>query len=79
MGAAATETVTVLLLRHAHVEGHRGDVPITDEGHRQARRAGEWLVSANGFQVGAVLYGGTRRTRETAEGILAGLGGVERG
>jgi broad specificity phosphatase PhoE len=71
--AATTETVTLLLLRHAHVEGHRGDVPITDEGHRQARRAGEW-ISANGFQVGAVLYGGTRRTRETAEGILAGLG-----
>lgn len=63
----------MLLLRHAHVEGHRGDVPITDRGHLQARRAGEWLADA-GFQVGAVLYGGTRRTRETAEGILGGLG-----
>lgn len=68
-----TGTVTVLLLRHAHVEGHRGDVPITDEGHGQARRAGEWIGS-DGFKVGAVLYGGTRRTRETAEGILVGLG-----
>ena len=67
-----TETVTLLLLRHAHVDGHRGDVPITGEGHDQARRAGEWIGAA-GFQVGAVLYGGTRRTRETAEGILVGL------
>ena len=70
----ATESVTVLLLRHAHVEGHQGDVPITDKGHKQARRAGEW-ISESGFQVGAVLYGGTRRTRETAEGILTGLAG----
>lgn len=70
---ASTEPVTVLLLRHAHVEGHRGDVPITGEGHEQARRAGAWIGSA-GYEVGAVLYGGTRRTRETAEGIVAGLG-----
>ena len=69
---AVTETVTVLLLRHAHVVGHRGDVPITDEGHEQARRAGAWIRSA-GYDVGAVLHGGTRRTRETAEGIVDGL------
>lgn len=69
-GAAA---VTLLLLRHGHVDGHRGDVPITEEGHRQAERAGEWIGAA-GPPVGAVLFGGTRRTRETAEGILTGLG-----
>lgn len=62
----------MLLLRHAHVEGHRGDVPITEEGHRQARRAGEW-IRAGGAEVAAVLYGGTRRTRETAEGLQAGF------
>lgn len=67
------ETVTLLLLRHAHVDGHRGDVPITEQGRRQARVAGAWLAAA-GFDVAAVLYGGTRRTRETAEGILDGLG-----
>lgn len=72
------DTVTLLLLRHGHVEGHRGDVPVTDEGHQQARRAGAWIRSA-GFGVGAVLYGGTRRTRETAEGIIVGLGGFEEG
>jgi broad specificity phosphatase PhoE len=48
-------------------------VPITEEGHAQARRAGQW-VAENGRQVAAVLYGGTRRSRETAEGILSGLG-----
>ena len=69
----AAETVTLLLLRHAHVDGHRGDVPITDVGHDQARHAGRWIDTA-GPQVGAVLYGGTRRTRETAESIRAGLG-----
>jgi len=76
-GDITADSVTVLLLRHAHVEGHRGDVPITDEGHGQARRAGEWIGAA-GSQVGAVLYGGTRRARETAEGILTGLGEVGR-
>ncbi len=65
--------VRLLLLRHAHVDGHQGDVPITEQGHKQARRAGEWLIQ-QGFDVAAVLYGGTRRTRETAEGIVAGLG-----
>lgn len=68
------DEVTLLLLRHGHVEGHAGDVPITDTGHEQARRAGEW-IAAGGFEVGAVLYGGTRRTRETAEGVLAGFTG----
>ena len=69
---AATAPVTVLLLRHAHVEGHRGDVPITDQGQAQARLAGAWIRSA-GYDVGAVLYGGTRRTRETAERIVEAL------
>jgi len=70
-----TEPVTVLLLRHAHVDGHQGDVPITDEGHEQARCAGEW-IHASGFQLSAVLYGGTRRTRETAEELVAGWAGI---
>lgn len=64
----------LLLLRHAQVDGHRGDVPITDHGREQARRAGDW-ISRSGFgDIATVLYGGTRRTRETAEEIIAGLG-----
>jgi broad specificity phosphatase PhoE len=64
--------VQLLLLRHAHVDGHRGDVAITDTGHKQAYRAGQWIRD-NGHDVAAVLYGGTRRTRETAEAVVAGL------
>lgn len=63
----------LLLLRHAEVDGHRGDVPVTETGQRQAHRAGRWLAEA-GHDVAAIMYGGTRRTRETAEGIRAGLG-----
>lgn len=72
-GAGDGGAVRLLLLRHAQVDGHRGDVPITDDGHKQARRAGEWIAAA-GHDVAAVLYGGTRRTRETAEGVAAGIG-----
>lgn len=50
-------------------------MPITAEGQRQAHHAGAW-IAAHGHDVAAVLYGGTRRTRETAEGVLAGLGGA---
>jgi broad specificity phosphatase PhoE len=53
-------------------------VPITEEGHEQARRAGRW-IAASGHPVAAVLYGGTRRTRETADGVLSGLGGSAAG
>lgn len=69
----AKDSTTLLLLRHAHVDGHRGDVPITDAGHAQARAAGAWLAE-QGYGLGAVLYGGTRRTKETAEEILVGCG-----
>ncbi len=67
-----TASPTLLLLRHAHVVGHRGDVAITDEGREQATRAGAWL-GARAYDIAAVMYGGTRRTRETADGIAAGL------
>lgn len=67
-----TGEVRLLLLRHADVHGHRGDVPITGEGRDRAERVGHRLA-ARGDSVAVVGYGGTRRTRETAEGILAGL------
>ena len=47
-------------------------MPITEEGRGQAQCAGQWIAE-NGHRVAAVLYGGTRRTRETAEGVLSGL------
>ena len=66
------DTVHLLLLRHAHVDSHRGDVPITPAGREQARSAGQWL-GRRGDTVAAVLFGGTRRTQETAQGLLDGL------
>ena len=66
------DATRLYLLRHAEVASHQGDVPITDLGERQARRAGEWLAQQN-VDAAAVLYGGTRRTRETAEGIVESL------
>jgi len=66
--------IRLILLRHGEVASHRGDVPITDSGWKQARRAGAWLAQ-QGLDVVDVLYGGTRRTRETAEGVAAGLAG----
>lgn len=53
-------------------------MPITEKGHEQARRAGQWIADG-GHRVAAVLYGGTRRTRETAEGVLSALGDAAAG
>lgn len=70
------DRIRLLLLRHAKVDGHRGDVPITENGVEQARAAGRW-VAARGQRVGAVLFGGTLRTRQTAEQILEGIRSVD--
>jgi broad specificity phosphatase PhoE len=60
----------LILLRHGEVASHRGDVPITDEGRRQATEAGRRL---GGLRSVRLLAGATRRARETAEGVAAGL------
>jgi broad specificity phosphatase PhoE len=65
-------SVRALLLRHGEVASHRGDVPVTEDGLVHAERVGKTL----GQQVdGAVtvLFGGTRRTRETAAAIVRGI------
>src|SRR5437870_3051879 len=54
-------------VRHGKIESHRGDVPITAEGIRQAetfgRRLHEELVPG---EIVSFLYAPTRRARETA-------------
>jgi broad specificity phosphatase PhoE len=55
----------LLLLRHGHIASHRGDVPLTERGHWQARLAGQRLGESGG-EVMAVLHSPTVRTRETA-------------
>ena len=60
----------LILLRHGEVASHRGDVPITDEGRRQATEAGRRLGGLGSVRL---LAGATRRARETAEGVADGL------
>jgi len=65
--------VQLLLLRHGEVASHRGDVPVTDAGLAHAERTGKAIGARNDGAI-SVLFGGTRRTRETAEAIVRGVG-----
>ncbi|MCI1262703.1 MAG: phosphoglycerate mutase family protein [Tetrasphaera jenkinsii] len=62
----------LILLRHGEVASHQGDVPVTPAGVEHAERSGKAL----GLRISGpllVLYGGTRRTRETAEAVVRGI------
>lgn len=60
----------LLLLRHAQVASHLGDVPVTEEGLATAAGAGGALA-APGRRV-RVLSASTLRTRQTAQAIADG-------
>lgn len=64
--------LALLLLRHGEVASHRGDVPVTDGGLSHARTVGEAIGRRYDGPI-SLLYGGTRRSRETAEAIAAGI------
>jgi broad specificity phosphatase PhoE len=70
-------TTRVLLLRHAEVASHRGDVPVTEEGVVLAERTGKVIAEQTDGPL-TVLFGGTRRTRETAEALVRGVADPER-
>jgi broad specificity phosphatase PhoE len=55
------------LIRHGQADsaGENYD-RLTERGHEQARKIGEWLA-ANGYQFTRVLYGGLNRQRQTLE------------
>src|SRR5579875_3966160 len=54
-------------LRHGRVASHRGDMPLTDEGWREAEAAGVRLSRLLvPDEIVSILYAPTRRTRETA-------------
>ena len=57
-------------LRHGRVASHRGDMPLTDEGWREAEAAGVRLsrLLVPG-EIVSILYAPTRRTRETAQAL----------
>jgi broad specificity phosphatase PhoE len=69
--------VRLLLLRHGEVASHRGDVPVTEAGLAHAERTGKAIGGRTDAPI-SVLFGGTRRTRETAEAIVRGIGAPER-
>ena len=67
----------LIFLRHGEVASHHGDVPVTEPGLVHAERTGRAIGSHHAGPV-SVLFGGTRRTRETAEAIIRGIDDPER-
>lgn len=63
----------VLFLRHGEVASHRGDVPVTEGGLVHAEESGRAIGRATDAPV-TLLFGGTRRSRETAEAVARGIG-----
>ena len=60
----------VYWVRHGKIESHRGDMPLTDEGLREAEAFGQRLsTELAAGEIVSFLYAPTRRARETAETI----------
>lgn len=73
VGMTITDTaVAVHLLRHGEVLNHRGDVPITESSAQYAEQVGARLHT-DGRDTVVVMCGETRRARETATHLSAGL------
>lgn len=63
---------SLILLRHAAVASHAGDVPVTEAGAAESERLGRRLGALRPGLI-TLLAGPTRRARETGEGIACGL------
>lgn len=71
----------LILLRHAHAEPPAPgqpdrDRPLSTDGHAEAEAAARWLLEQR-LVPDCVLCSPARRTRETLEIVLAGLGYVD--
>jgi broad specificity phosphatase PhoE len=69
-------------VRHGKIASHQGDVPVTEDGLKQAEAVGRQLGKAVSSDEDIFfLYAPTRRTRETAvairRGMEAGLGNAD--
>jgi broad specificity phosphatase PhoE len=65
---------TIHLVRHGRVASHRGDMPITEEGHAEIRAAGLRLAQeVRPEEEIHFLCTTTTRTRETADTLYASL------
>ncbi len=63
--------MSLLLVRHGQASYGAADYDnLSERGHEQSRRLGEWLVRG-GHRFTAVVVGGMRRHRQTAEGVAA--------
>jgi broad specificity phosphatase PhoE len=64
----------ILLIRHGQASfgGNDYDV-LSEQGHAQARHTGA-VLATRGIEPARVISGSLRRQRDTAEGLLAGLG-----
>lgn len=63
--------MSLLLVRHGQASYGAADYDnLSERGHEQSRRLGEWLVRG-GHRFKAVVVGGMRRHRQTAEGVAA--------
>ena len=76
------EPLRVHWVRHGKVASHQGDVPVTEDGLKQAEAVGRQLAKeVNSHEDIFFLYAPTRRTRETAmairRGMEAGLGAAD--
>lgn len=66
--------VWVHWVRHGKIASHQGDVPVTDEGLKQAEAMGRRLADeVSSDEDIFFLYAPTRRTRETAMAIRRGM------
>lgn len=64
----------ILLIRHGQASFGAEDYDVlSEQGHVQARHTGA-VLAARGIAPARVITGGLRRQRETAEGLLAGMG-----
>lgn len=69
--------MTLLLVRHGQASFGAADYDqLSERGHVQSRRLGDWLAGG-GHRFRAVVVGGMRRHRQTADGIAAAF--AERG
>ncbi|MEQ1512777.1 MAG: histidine phosphatase family protein [Lysobacteraceae bacterium] len=69
--------MSLLLVRHGQASFGAADYDnLSERGHLQARRLGDWLARG-GHRFEAVVVGGMRRHRQTAEGVAAAF--VEQG
>ena len=81
--SSTTRRCRVVLLRHGQTlysaEGRyagRADIPLTDEGHRHAHRAGQWLRHLN---VTAAVTSPALRCRQTLDDVNEELSAVDSG